>query len=190
VTTRVALLGFPVGHSRSPAMHNEAFRERRLDWRYEAIEVEPERFESLARELPGRGFAWANVTIPHKLKALSVADSATTVARAVGAANTLRFGDGHISADNTDVDGFLRALQERAPGAPAGMNALVIGAGGAGRAVVYALLDQGAAGVAVWNRHADRAPAGYIRPCRGWSRAAGERHLDRHAQRWRGGDRS
>jgi shikimate dehydrogenase len=157
VTTLCALLGYPVGHSRSPAMHNEAFRELGLDWRYEAIEVEPARFESAVRELPERGFVGANVTVPHKLAALEVADSSSDVAQAVGAANTLSFDDGRISADNTDVAGFLRAIRERAPDAPAGLRALVLGAGGAARAVVYALLEEGAAQVEVWNRHSERA---------------------------------
>jgi shikimate dehydrogenase len=156
VAVHVAVLGYPVGHSRSPAMHNAAFRELGLDWRYEAIEVEPERFEALVRELPGRGFAGANVTVPHKLRALAAADSSSAVARAVGAANTLVFA-GEISADNTDVEGFTRALRDRAPGAPAGMRALVLGAGGSARAVVYGLLRQGAARVDVWNRHPERA---------------------------------
>jgi len=141
-------------------MHNAAFEELGLhDWRYEAIDVEPERFAELVRDLPARGFRGANVTIPHKLRALEVADTATPVARAVGAANTLVFDDGAVHADNTDVEGFLTALRERAPEAPGGMRALVLGAGGAGRAVVYALVEAGAARVEVWNRHPDRAEA-------------------------------
>jgi shikimate dehydrogenase len=140
-------------------MHNAAFRELGLDWHYEAIGVEPERFAEVVRALPARGFRGANVTIPHKLAALEVADTASEVARAVGAANTLVFDDGAIHADNTDVEGFLTALRERAPEAPGGMEALVLGAGGAGRAVVFALLQAGAARVAVWNRHPERAAA-------------------------------
>ena len=140
-------------------MHNAAFRELGLDWRYEAIDVEPERFSEVVRGLPARGFRGANVTIPHKLAALEVADTASEVARAVGAANTLVFDEGAVHADNTDVEGFLTALRERAPEAPGGMRALVLGAGGAGRAVVFALLRAGAARVAVWNRHAERAAA-------------------------------
>lgn len=157
MTILVAVLGYPVGHSRSPAMHNAAFRELGLDWRYEALEVEPARFEELVQDLPERDFAGANVTVPHKLRALEVADSASAVARAVGAANTLTFAGGQIDADNTDVEGFLRALRERAPDAPGGMRALVLGAGGAARAVVYALMKAGAAAIDVWNRHPERA---------------------------------
>jgi shikimate dehydrogenase len=163
MTTLVGVLGWPVAHSRSPAMHNAAFRELGLDWRYELLPVEPERFDEFVRELPARGFAGANVTIPHKLRALALADRASDVARATGAANTLLFpdedGKGRIEAENTDVIGFLEALREQAPEAPEGMEAVVLGAGGAARAVVYGLLVAGAARVSVWNRHPDRARA-------------------------------
>jgi len=157
LTTLVGLLGYPVEHSRSPAMHNAAFEELGLDWRYEAIAVEPERFEATVGELCVRGFAGVNVTIPHKLRALELADSVDSVARAVGAANTLTFTVQGTAADNTDVQGFLAALRERVPEAPRGMSALVLGAGGAARAVVYALASERAASVRVWNRHAERA---------------------------------
>jgi shikimate dehydrogenase len=157
VTTRVGVLGFPVEHSRSPAMHNAAFEELGLDWRYEPLPVAPERFDAFVRALPGRGFVGANVTIPHKLRALELADSATEIASATGAANMLTFRAGAIEADNTDVEGFLRALHERAPGAPAGLSATVLGAGGAARAVVFALLREKAARIGVWNRHPERA---------------------------------
>jgi shikimate dehydrogenase len=157
MTTRVAVLGHPVGHSRSPAMQNAAFAALGLDWLYEAIDVEADRFDEVVRGLPAQGFAGANVTIPHKLRALEVADSASPTAQAVGAANTLRFDADGIFAHNTDAEGFLAALAERAPGAPAGMRALVLGAGGAARAVVYALLESEAAQVEIWNRHPERA---------------------------------
>jgi shikimate dehydrogenase len=158
---KVAVLGHPIGHSRSPAMHNAGFRELGLDdWRYEAIDVEPERFDEVVRAMAGQGgYAGANVTIPHKLRALEIADTATPVAEAVGAANTLVFENGAVHADNTDVAGFLTALREHAPEAPTGMRALVLGAGGAARAVVYALIQAGVAGVEVWNRHPERAAA-------------------------------
>jgi shikimate dehydrogenase len=156
---RVALLGHPVAHSRSPAMHNAAFRELGLDWRYEALDVEPARFADVLESLPGQGFVGANVTIPHKLSALEAADDSTEVARTVGAANTLSFQGRRVLSDNTDVEGFLTALRERAPEAPAGMHALVLGAGGAGRAVVYALLSAGTARLDVWNRDPERARA-------------------------------
>jgi shikimate dehydrogenase len=146
---RLAVLGHPVGHSRSPAMQNAALAELGLgeEWSYEAIDVPPDRFEAVVRELPGRGFLGANVTVPHKGAALAVADLLSETAREIGAVNTLSFDDGEIRADNTDADGLLAALPEP----PGGRRALVLGAGGAARAVVWALLREGAE-VEVWNR--------------------------------------
>lgn len=146
---RLAVLGHPVGHSRSPAMQGAALAELGLagEWGYEAIDVGPEAFEERVRAMPGEGFAGANVTVPHKGAALSLADELSETAREIGAANTLVFAAGEIRADNTDADGLLRAL----PASPAGKRALVLGAGGASRAVVWALLREGAE-VAVWNR--------------------------------------
>lgn len=151
---RLAVLGQPIAHSRSPAMHNAALAELGLadEWTYEAIEVAPEAFEARVRAMPGEGFAGANVTVPHKLAALAVADRASEAAQAIGAANTLSFEDGRIAAENTDATGFLNALLEP----PEGRRALVMGAGGSARAVVWALSTRGAQ-VAVWNRTEARA---------------------------------
>jgi len=135
-------------------MMGAAFAALGLDWSYTKLPVPPELFEETVRALPGSGYRGANVTIPHKLAALRVADRSSPAARAIGAANTLSFGDGGgIEADNTDAGGFLAALDE----SPSGARALVLGAGGAGRAVTWALLDAGAADVAVWNRSPARA---------------------------------
>jgi shikimate dehydrogenase len=134
-------------------MHNAAFAELGLDWRYVKLPVPPELFERTARALPGSGYRGANVTIPHKLAALALADRASPAARSVGAANTLTFEDGGIDADNTDAGGFLAALGE----SPRGRSALVLGAGGAGRAVVWALVEAGASEVSIWNRTPERA---------------------------------
>jgi shikimate dehydrogenase len=146
---RLAVLGQPISHSRSPAMQNAALGALGLEggWSYEAIEVAPDRFEARVRTMPGEGFAGANVTVPHKGAALAVTDELSETAREIGAANTLVFADGGIRADNTDAEGFLRAL----PVPPAGKRSLVLGAGGAARAVVWALLREGAE-VEVWNR--------------------------------------
>jgi shikimate dehydrogenase len=146
---RLAVLGHPVGHSRSPAMHEAALAELGMgeEWSYEAIDVAPDRFEARVRAMPGEGFAGANVTVPHKGAALSCADELSETAREIGAANTLTFEDGEVRAENTDAGGLLRAL----PTSPAGKRVLVLGAGGAARAVVWALLREGA-GVDVWNR--------------------------------------
>ncbi len=146
---RLAVLGHPVAHSRSPAMHNAALAELGLgeEWHYEAIDLAPEEFERRVRQLPDEGFVGANVTVPHKGAALALADSLSETAREIGAANTLSFEADGIRADNTDADGLLAAL----PGPPAGLRALVLGAGGAARAIVWALQRAGAE-VEVWNR--------------------------------------
>ncbi len=152
--TLAAVIGFPVRHSRSPAMMNAALRELGLDWRYLALPIPSPRFAETVRALPDSGYVGANVTIPHKLAAFELADEATETARAIGAANTLSFADGRIAADNTDAGGLLDALAEPV----AGRRALVLGAGGAARAVVWALREAGAE-VAVWNRTPERAAA-------------------------------
>jgi shikimate dehydrogenase len=146
---RLAVLGYPVGHSRSPAIHNAALAELGLagEWRYEAIEVAPDGFAERVSAMPGEGFAGANVTVPHKEAALALADELSETAREIGAANTLVFADGEVRAENTDAEGLLRAL----PAAPSGRRALVLGAGGAARAVLWGLLREGAE-VGVWNR--------------------------------------
>ena len=146
-----AVLGFPVGHSRSPAMHNAAFEALGLDWHYLKLPVPPDRLAETVRALPASGYRGANVTIPHKLAALELADEATPAATAIGAANTLSFQDGRIMADNTDAAGLIDALGE-----PPNGRALVLGAGGAGRAAAWALKEAGAE-VLVWNRTPERA---------------------------------
>jgi shikimate dehydrogenase len=124
------------------------------DWRYQLLPVPPKLFAETVQALPGAGFRGANVTIPHKSAALSLADAATDTARAVGAANTLLFeASGAIVAENTDAPALIAAL----PSPPAGRTALVLGAGGTAHAAVWALLNAGAAAVRVWNRHPDRA---------------------------------
>ena len=134
-------------------MMNAAFADLGLDWRYLKLPVPPERFAETTRALPASGYRGANVTIPHKLAAHALADQLGEAARAIGAANTLVFEDGRILAENTDAGGLLDALGEPVPS-----TALVLGAGGAGRAAVWALREAGAR-VAVWNRTAERAEA-------------------------------
>jgi len=153
--TRLGVLGWPVAHSRSPEMHNAALAALGLSgWRYQRLPVPPELFDDTVRALGGAGFRGANVTVPHKEAALALASEASERARAIGAANTLTFPpDGDIEADNTDAPGFLAAL----PVSPQGLTAVVLGAGGSARAVVWALLGEGAADVAVWNRTPARA---------------------------------
>jgi shikimate dehydrogenase len=153
--TRLGVLGWPVGHSRSPAMHNAALREVGLSrWRYQLLPVPGELLAETIRALPGAGFRGVNVTIPHKSAALALAGEASVRARAIGATNTLTFdADGTIHAENTDAPALIGAL----PFAIAGGTALVLGAGGSARAAIWALRDAGAREVRVWNRTAERA---------------------------------
>jgi shikimate dehydrogenase len=146
---RLAVLGHPVAHSRSPAMHNAALAELGLagEWSYEAIDVAPDEFEARVRSMAAGECVGVNLTIPHKEAALALADDLSETAREIGAANTLIFAEGEVRADNTDAGGFLAALRERVED----RRALVLGAGGAARAVVWALLREGAE-VSVWNR--------------------------------------
>jgi shikimate dehydrogenase len=151
---RLGVLGWPVGHSRSPAIHNAALRAVGLgEWRYQLLPAPPELLAEIVSELPVAGFRGANVTIPHKAAALTLADRASAAATAIGAANTLVFEAGEVFADNTDAPAVIDAL----PFPAAGRTALVLGAGGSARAVVWALLEAGAGEVRIWNRTPERA---------------------------------
>jgi len=154
---RLGVLGWPVAHSRSPAIHNAALAHLDMDgWHYQRLPVPPELFEETTRALGPAGFLGANVTIPHKRAALALADRASDAALQIGAANTLTFAvDGTIVAENTDAPGLIAALER----SPQGMRALVLGAGGSARAVAWALREEGASEVLVWNRTPERAEA-------------------------------
>ncbi len=146
----LAVIGHPVAHSRSPEMQTAALAGLGLagEWTYGALDVAPEDFEATIAELAAAGeYAGVNITVPHKEAALAMADEATEGARVIGAANTLTFRDGQILAANTDAGGLLRSL----PDHPDGQRVLVLGAGGAARAAIWALADVGA-NVDVWNR--------------------------------------
>jgi len=152
---RLAVLGHPVSHSRSPAMQTAALAALGLeDWEYRAIDAAPDAFEMTVRELASLDYAGINVTVPHKEAALELADEASEAAQQIGAANTLVFAGGRIEAHNTDADGLLASL----PSSPRGRRALVLGAGGAARAALWALLWEGAE-VEVWNRTPEKAAA-------------------------------
>jgi shikimate dehydrogenase len=154
-------MGWPVGHSRSPRLHGYWLAEHGIDGAYVPLAVRPENFERALRALPALGFRGANVTLPHKEAALALADRATPEAKRIGAANTLVIDDrGHIEARNTDGYGFIESLKEGAPAwrAQAGP-AVVIGAGGASRALLVALADAGVPEIRLVNRTAERAEA-------------------------------
>jgi shikimate dehydrogenase len=155
------VIGAPVAHSRSPALHGYWLRKYGIRGYYVPLEVAQADLEEVLRAMPRMGFVGANVTIPHKETALRIADIVSDRAALIGAANTLIFrSDGKIHADNTDGYGFLENLRQGAPGwrADAGPCA-VLGAGGAARAVVASLLEAGAEEIRLTNRTRNRAEA-------------------------------
>lgn len=157
-TRLVGVLGDPVAHSRSPAMHNAAFRALGIDWCYVPLHVASAQVEAALRGLVALGFVGANVTIPHKEAAARLADELTPAAQAIGAVNTLTvLQGGRLRGDNTDAGGTLAALRE-AGVEVAGRRAVLLGAGGSARAVAYALAASGAH-VVLANRTPERAAA-------------------------------
>jgi shikimate dehydrogenase len=155
-TPAACLIGWPAAHSRSPLIHHYWLRTLGIEGGYVIEAVPPEDLRDFVLRLSLRGFVGANVTIPHKegVLALSVPDAR---AKAVGAANTLWFADGELCSTNTDVEGFINNLDACAPGWDGCEDALVLGAGGASRAVVFGLLDRGIKRVHLANRTIERA---------------------------------
>lgn len=154
-----AIMGWPVGHSLSPRLHGHWLRRHGIDGAYVPLAVPPERLEQALRALPALGLRGCDLTLPHKEAALALVDRATALARRVGAVNTVVVApDGMLAGDNTDGFGFLANLADGCPGwrAEAGP-AVLLGAGGAARAVAVALLDAGAPEVRLLNRTPDRA---------------------------------
>lgn len=156
-----AVIGCPVRHSLSPVMHNAAFRALGLDWVYVAFEVPPGSAQSALAAMRALGIAGLNVTMPHKSDVAAAVDRLTPTAQALGAVNTVMRaprGD-ELVGENTDGPGFIDALRIDEGFDPAGRRCVVIGAGGAARAVVRALADARAAEITVVNRTAARASA-------------------------------
>ncbi len=160
--TRLAgIIGWPVAHSRSPLLHGYWLDETGIDGVYVPLPVRPEQIDEALRALPILGFRGCNLTIPHKQTALSVVDRVDSVARRIGAANTIIVAaDGTLEARNTDAFGFQENLREAVPGwQPASGPAVVLGAGGSARAVVAALTDAGVGEIRIVNRTLSRAEA-------------------------------
>ena len=155
---RAFVIGHPIAHSRSPLIHGFWLEENGLAGSYERIDVAPDQLAGFVQGLTAAGFAGGNVTVPHKSAVLGLVEEADEAARVIGAANTLWIEDGRLLATNTDAAGFVHSLDADAPGwdKSGGGQAVVIGAGGAARAVVYALLGHGFA-VDVANRSVERA---------------------------------
>jgi len=158
--TRLAgIMGWPIGHSRSPALHNFWLDEHGIDGVYVPLPVHPEHLAQALRALPALGFRGCNLTIPHKQAALALVDRVETLAQRIGAVNTIIVTpDGGLEGRNTDVYGFRENLREAAPDwHPATGPAVVLGAGGAARAVVGAIIEAGAAEIRVVNRTSNNA---------------------------------
>ncbi len=154
-TVMVGIMGYPVGHSLSPAMHNAAFQALGVDWTYVPLPVVPERLEPALRGLAALGFRGANVTVPHKERVMPFLDRLSSEASSIGSVNTITVEDGLLLGDNTDWSGFVAHLQEIGFD-PAGCKAVVLGSGGSARAVAYALVKLGA-GLGVCSRNAQTA---------------------------------
>jgi len=154
-TKVVGVIGWPIEHSVSPPMHNAAFCALGLDWCYVPFPVQPSRVDGVPVGMRALGIRGLNVTVPHKQALLALVDELTPAARAIGAVNTLYWRDDRLVGHNTDAAGFLRALKE-AGFSPEGCAAMVLGAGGAARAVVYALASAGAR-ITILNRTIERA---------------------------------
>jgi shikimate dehydrogenase len=152
------VIGWPVAHSRSPAIHRFWLRQLKIDGDYVPVAVEPERVAAFLRDFPKSGYVGGNVTVPNKEAAFAACADLDEAARAIGAVNTLWIEGGKLVGGNTDAFGFLANLDQavenwdRTPGA-----AVVLGAGGASRAIVHALLERGFAPIYLVNRTIERA---------------------------------
>lgn len=151
------VIGFPVAHSLSPAMHNAAFAALDYPGVYVPFPVEPGRLSEAVAGIRALGLGGVNVTVPHKEAVMAFLDEVTPMARRVGAVNTVIHREGRLIGDNTDGRGFLRSLAEELGVEPRGLRALILGAGGAARAIAAALLEAGAAGLVIANRTEERA---------------------------------
>ena len=156
---KVCIIAWPAGHSRSPLIHNYWIKQHRLDAEYLREAVPAEKLAEFIKSMRANGYVGANVTLPHKEAVLKLSDPDER-ARAVGAANALWFDDDRLRSTNTDVEGFLANLDAATPGWDRGLStAMVLGAGGGARAVVFALLAREVGRIYVINRTAERAKA-------------------------------
>ncbi|MBR9650418.1 shikimate dehydrogenase [Thalassovita aquimarina] len=153
------VIGSPIAHSKSPLLHGHWLKTLGIKGFYVPMDVAPDDLENVLRTLPRMGFVGVNITVPHKVAAMQIADLVTDRATLIGAANTLIFReDGKIHADNTDGYGFIENLRQNAPDwDPAAGPAAVLGSGGAARAVVASLLDAGVPEIMLSNRTRARA---------------------------------
>lgn len=151
----VGLIGWPVEHSVSPAMHNAAFEALDLPWHYTLLPTPPGEVEAMLKDLRAGNYRGVNVTVPHKQAVMPFMDEISAAGQAIGAVNTIVVQKQRLTGHNTDSNGFLAALRE-AGFEPTGRRALVLGAGGAARSVVYALAQTGCT-ITIHNRTVQRA---------------------------------
>jgi len=157
---RACVTGWPVGHSRSPLIHGHWLRTYGIEGSYERVATPPGEFKRFAASIGIDGLRGANVTVPHKVAAFVECDRCTSAAEAMGAVNTIWREGGILWGENTDAEGFLASLDEEAPSwRRDARSAVILGAGGASRAVVYALLSVGLERITIVNRTIDRAKA-------------------------------
>ncbi|MDH3581314.1 MAG: shikimate dehydrogenase [Hyphomicrobiales bacterium] len=160
MTVTACVIGWPIEHSRSPLVHGYWLTKYGIDGRYTKEAVSADKLSDFVKAMAAEGYAGCNVTVPHKEAVLALADHADDTARAIGAANTLWFENGTLFATNTDTYGFMTHLDTSAPGWSDGLEAAaVLGAGGAARAVLKGLVDNGVGEIRLFNRTAARAEA-------------------------------
>jgi shikimate dehydrogenase len=155
----VGVFGFPVAENPTCLMQEAAFAALGLQWRYLTIEVKPEALPDAIRGVRAMGMMGVNLTIPHKVAVMPLLDEISPDARIIGAVNTVRRDGDKLIGENTDGKGFLRGVREQAGIDPAGKNILVLGAGGAARAITVELALAGAGRITIWNRSAERGEA-------------------------------
>ncbi len=154
---KAGIFGYPISHSISPAMHQAAFDHARIDASYTAWETHPSALADGISRLRGEEYLGANVTVPHKRAAMAWLDEIDDLANRIGAVNTIVNVGGRLRGANTDAHGFLSSLQSEAGVEPAGMNAVLIGAGGAARAAAHGLAQEGVGALTIANRTPERA---------------------------------
>ena len=157
MTARVGIIGYPLGHSISPAFQQAALDELEIDARYVTWPTTPEELEARVDSLRASDVLGANVTVPHKQAVMPMLDEILPVAESIGAVNTIINRDGVLIGANTDASGFTRSLEQEAKFSAARKRALIVGAGGAARAVAFGLAWEGVSELVIVNRTAERA---------------------------------
>ncbi|MBT5253653.1 MAG: shikimate dehydrogenase [Chloroflexi bacterium] len=159
MSSNIGVMGHPIGHTKSPIFQQAGLNELGIDETFEAWDVLPEDLEDKVATFREKGFIAACVTLPHKQAVIPMVDELTEAAESVGAVNWIFNRDGKLIGHNTDCNGFLRALKEKAGFDPKGADAVVFGAGGAARAIVYALKTAGVNRLTIANRTVEKAQA-------------------------------